>query len=264
MEEEHRRVLAEQLDRRIKEDLERRDRQIRENQKRRATSADAKDGSNSGIGPDGLVVFEPNLQCIHAVKVSPLEGSSSAYGIFWKSAQIVQSSEGSGGDICLLKTTFTSSAFYGSSQGRKRLQQLEHSVNQAAQVITEHPNIQRILGSRLDTGAVSEQTLWTLIEHRPGLMVPLAQLLRQSGTISVAKAMEYFQQLALAVSHIHRVGLLHRDICVGNIYIDLGGGSLLLGNAVLGRALKGKCAFNFECYEVRFTSVSSDQQGFLL
>lgn len=219
VEEENRKVLAEQLDRRIKEDLERRDRQIREMQRRGGGGGET--GTHRGIGPDGLVTLQPPLSCtlygttilVRALRImgSMNDGTRAAdtieptsisdYGMYWRMARVIletktapikdasrsndpflvdsnRSSTSSltppeGPPVSLLKTLFTS-PFYGTSQGRKKLQQLEQSVNQAAQTITPHPNILLVLGCRLTSSGISsadthhhnmEQAMWTLVEY---------------------------------------------------------------------------------------------------
>lgn len=80
----------------------------------------------------------------------------------------------------------------------------------------EHPNIVRLLDYFVDDGA-----LVLAMEYVEG--VTLDAYLRERGRLSAPEVRDLLAQLAQALDHAHRRGVLHRDIKPSNILVDRSG-----------------------------------------
>lgn len=76
-----------------------------------------------------------------------------------------------------------------------------------------HPNIVQIYAAELDQ-------YYFAMEHVEG--VDLAKLIAEHGSLAPARAVAIALQMADALAHIHRQGLVHRDVKPGNVLIAPG------------------------------------------
>lgn len=79
-----------------------------------------------------------------------------------------------------------------------------------------HPNVVHAY----DAGAV-RRTLYLAMEFVPG--PDLGQLVDSNGPLEPGSACEYMRQAALGLSHMHRRGLVHRDVKPSNLGLAGGG-----------------------------------------
>ncbi len=79
-----------------------------------------------------------------------------------------------------------------------------------------HPNVVHAY----DAGAV-RRTLYLAMEYVPG--PDLGQLIVSKGPLDPGTACEYVRQAALGLSHMHRRGLVHRDVKPSNLGLAGGG-----------------------------------------
>ena len=81
----------------------------------------------------------------------------------------------------------------------------------------DHPNIVRMLdGGEIPDGSSSVHYL--VMEYVEG--TTLFDLVRQSGPLTVARAVEVIRQAARGLQHVHDSGLVHRDIKPENLIVD--------------------------------------------
>jgi eukaryotic-like serine/threonine-protein kinase len=92
----------------------------------------------------------------------------------------------------------------------------------------DHPNLVRALDAGLEDGR-----LHCAMEYVPG--TDLGRLLRAQGPLPVETACRYAAQLAAALQHISRLGLVHRDVKPGNVLVSVDGSAIKLGDLGLAR-----------------------------
>jgi serine/threonine-protein kinase len=81
----------------------------------------------------------------------------------------------------------------------------------------DHPNVVRMLdGGEIQDGETSVHYL--VMEYIEG--PTLFDVVRNSGPLSVAKAIDAIRQAARGLQHAHEVGLVHRDIKPENLIVD--------------------------------------------
>ncbi|MCC9608255.1 protein kinase [Blastopirellula sp. JC732] len=102
-------------------------------------------------------------------------------------------------------------AIVDSEEKTKRFQR---EVKAAAKL--EHPNIVTAFDARESKG-----TLFLAMSYVDGL--DLANLVRTSGPLSPAKAVNYIGQAAAGLAHAHKLGVIHRDIKPANLLLDKSG-----------------------------------------
>ncbi|HVJ87074.1 MAG TPA: serine/threonine-protein kinase [Caulifigura sp.] len=81
----------------------------------------------------------------------------------------------------------------------------------------DHPNVVRML----DAGAIpdgSSSVHYLVMEHIDGCT--LFDVVRHSGPLTVAKAVDAIRQAARGLQHVHDAGLVHRDIKPENLIVD--------------------------------------------
>ncbi|MBO0699918.1 MAG: serine/threonine protein kinase, partial [Zavarzinella sp.] len=92
----------------------------------------------------------------------------------------------------------------------------------------DHRNIVRALDAGVEGGR-----LFCAMEYVPG--TDLGRLLRDDGALPAETARAYATQLAAALDHISRLGLVHRDVKPGNVLVTADGSAVKLGDLGLAR-----------------------------
>ncbi len=88
----------------------------------------------------------------------------------------------------------------------------EFILESKALALLAHPG----LVQPLDAG-ISSGTLYMIMEYVPG--ITLRRHLAASGNPSAAQALQWFEEIALALGVIHGIGLLHQDLKTSNIIV---------------------------------------------
>lgn len=104
----------------------------------------------------------------------------------------------------------------GRTQSREWLARFEQEVQAMAQLT--HPNTVEIY----DFGRTEDDSFFYAMEYLPGLT--LDAFIRQHGPTSPARAVHLLRQVCGALAEAHALGLIHRDIKPGNIFICERGG----------------------------------------
>lgn len=88
---------------------------------------------------------------------------------------------------------------------------------QEAQVVShlDHPGIVRLF----DFGENAEGQPYLIMEFLKGQTLS-AKLSQQAEPMGVDDALDYFVQLTEALAHAHRLGVIHRDLKPGNIFVE--------------------------------------------
>lgn len=73
-----------------------------------------------------------------------------------------------------------------------------------------------------DYGRTTDGTFYYVMEYLPGMS--LAQLVKQHGALPPQRAVYLLRQVCAALSEAHGMGLIHRDIKPGNIFVAQRGG----------------------------------------
>lgn len=102
------------------------------------------------------------------------------------------------------------------ASGGKALQRFEREAKAVSRL--SHPN----LAVCHDYGALEDGTPYVVMEFLDG--VSLAALLQEHKDIEPLRCVEFFLQVASALGHAHKRGVLHRDLKPGNIMIVRGEG----------------------------------------
>ncbi|MCB9686584.1 MAG: serine/threonine protein kinase [Alphaproteobacteria bacterium] len=91
---------------------------------------------------------------------------------------------------------------------------LDHYLEEARIVASlDHPNIVTIF----DVGRLPDSRPYMVMEHVAGRS--LSRLLEGDGALPIDIALDLFEQMAAALGHAHRHGVVHRDIKPANILI---------------------------------------------
>ncbi len=96
------------------------------------------------------------------------------------------------------------------------LARFEREVQSAARL--SHPNTIEIY----DYGHTADGTFYYVMEYLPGLS--LADLVRRDGPMPPGRVIYLFRQVCAGLSEAHGLGLVHRDLKPGNIFIAVRGG----------------------------------------
>jgi serine/threonine-protein kinase len=81
------------------------------------------------------------------------------------------------------------------------------------QVSIEHPNVVRVF----DLDQMPDGSIYVVMELLRGFS--LAERLREQGPLAPGEAIPIFRQVCLALDAAHRLGVVHRDLKPGNIFI---------------------------------------------
>jgi eukaryotic-like serine/threonine-protein kinase len=81
------------------------------------------------------------------------------------------------------------------------------------QVSIEHPNVVRTL----DLDQMPEGSIYVVMELLHGMS--LAEMLRKSGPVAPGIAVPVFIQVCRALAAAHRLGVIHRDLKPGNVFV---------------------------------------------
>jgi serine/threonine-protein kinase len=95
-----------------------------------------------------------------------------------------------------------------------------------------HPNVIHAYDADVAGGSC-----YIAMEYAEG--ADLAQLVRQSGPLPVARACEYARQAALGLQHAHEMGLVHRDVKPPNLLVTSATGLVKVLDLGLARLLEG-------------------------
>jgi hypothetical protein len=96
------------------------------------------------------------------------------------------------------------------------LARFEREVQSAARL--SHPNTIEIY----DYGHAGDGTFYYVMEYLPGLS--LAELVRRDGPLPPGRVIYLFRQVCAGLAEAHGLGLVHRDLKPGNIFIAVRGG----------------------------------------
>jgi serine/threonine-protein kinase len=96
------------------------------------------------------------------------------------------------------------------------LARFEREVQSAARL--SHPNTVEIF----DYGHSSDGTFYYVMEFLPGLS--LEELVKQFGPVPPGRLVYLLRQVCAGLAEAHSLGLVHRDLKPGNIYVALRGG----------------------------------------
>lgn len=77
----------------------------------------------------------------------------------------------------------------------------------------ENDHVARVL----DVGTLDGQLPYMVLEYLDG--VDLGQMLRQTGVLPVADAVDYLMETIEGVAHAHAVGIIHRDLKPSNLFL---------------------------------------------
>jgi TonB family protein len=98
----------------------------------------------------------------------------------------------------------------------------------------QHPNIVAVHGARrLANGALA-----LVMQHVPGCT--LKHLIREQGPLPFARVERVLGEVAAALEHAHRHGVIHRDIKPENIYLHAESGRALLADFGIAKPLDGE------------------------
>ncbi len=101
------------------------------------------------------------------------------------------------------------SPYYKSSQGRKKLKQLEEEISRL--ITVRHDNVLRVLAVKLHTPHSSAPPqLIVLSEQTPSLT--LRDMLEDSDTLREERAIDYTMQILTGLHAIHSRDLVHRGM----------------------------------------------------
>jgi serine/threonine-protein kinase len=96
------------------------------------------------------------------------------------------------------------------------LARFEREVRSAARLA--HPNTIAIF----DYGNTDDGTFYYVMEYLPGLS--LADLIQQAGPLPPGRVIYLFRQVCAGLAEAHSVGLVHRDLKPGNVFVAVRGG----------------------------------------
>jgi serine/threonine-protein kinase len=96
------------------------------------------------------------------------------------------------------------------------LARFEREVQSAARLT--HPNTIEIF----DYGHTGDGTFYYVMEYLPGMS--LAELVRRDGPLPPGRVIYLFRQVCAGLAEAHALGLVHRDLKPGNIFIAVRGG----------------------------------------
>jgi serine/threonine-protein kinase len=96
------------------------------------------------------------------------------------------------------------------------LARFEREVQSAARL--SHPNTIEIF----DYGHTADGTFYYVMEYLKGLS--LAQLVKRVGPLPPGRVIYLFRQVCAALAEAHALGLVHRDLKPGNIFVAVRGG----------------------------------------
>jgi len=97
----------------------------------------------------------------------------------------------------------------------------------------DHPNLARVL----DAGDTPSGLAFVVTERLSGM--GLDDLLQRAGKLQLPHALHFACEVASALEALHAIGLAHRDLHPGQVFVERGGAARLLdvGQAALKRAL---------------------------
>jgi eukaryotic-like serine/threonine-protein kinase len=96
------------------------------------------------------------------------------------------------------------------------LARFEREVQSAARL--SHPNTIEIY----DYGHTTDGTFYYVMEYLRGLS--LSELVRRDGPLPPGRAIYLFRQVCAGLAEAHRLGLVHRDLKPGNLFLAVRGG----------------------------------------
>ncbi|KAI0954220.1 hypothetical protein AcV7_007513 [Taiwanofungus camphoratus] len=127
----------------------------------------------------------------------------------------------------LLSITFVSS-YYSTTQGRKKLKQLESEIQRLTRI--RHPNLLAVLAVKLTTPKSNDSPhLLVLTEQRPA--VTLQDVLEDCDWLREDRASDYLEQILSGLLILHSNDVIHQGLttkCVGLMPRETGGSSKMV------------------------------------
>lgn len=185
------------------------------------------------------VTFVPELAFpIHGVPstIQQVTLRNSSNPLLWTFGDIFRAGSEGGLDFSLLLVKFTS-VFYGSHQGRRKIEGLVKSLQETAKTLPEHASLSRCLGSQVES-PTSSPILQVLMEPIRG--TPLDLVLKQAGALNSGKTVLFLRLILDALGHLHANGVVHRDVSLSSVFVAEDGKSVTLAFPQLSRNLLGK------------------------
>lgn len=231
---EKRRVEAADIDSKIRADLQAKEKLLQE----AAAQEDLFLLQPEQLSSKTQILFVPELSFpVNGIMttISSISMKASQQPISWIFGEICSVTSESGLEFSLLLVTFTT-AFYASTQGKRKLEALVRTVREMATGLPSHPNVIRVLGAQLEFNG-AHPVLQILVEPVRGTRLDL--VLKQAGSLGLIKAISYLKNVLTALGHLHLNGVVHRNVRLSSLFVSVDGSNIYLAFPHLARALLG-------------------------